>query len=344
MFLFVFFLVAFVASAALTCLLRLYAIRNNVLDIPVNRSSHTIPTPRGGGVAIVITLIVLLFGTYLLGLISVNMMLALIVPGFIIAVIGFLDDHGHIDAKLRLSFHFISAGLGLYFLGGFPDINILGFNIQVPVIGIIFGLLFLVWMLNLYNFMDGINGIAGVEAVTFSVLSFVIIYFTEPTLLDNGLSVLLMVLGGASLGFLIWNFPVAKIFMGDAGSGFLGITIGLTVLLITRENSTLFLSEIILLGIFIVDATITLIRRVGRKQKPFEAHSSHCYQIVARHFQSHARTTTAVLAINLLWLAPLAFLAANSYLDGTMALLIAWAPLIFIAWRCGAGVKDRDQV
>ncbi|PDO90094.1 MraY family glycosyltransferase [Kosakonia pseudosacchari] len=337
-------LVAFVIATALTWLLRVYAIRNNVLDIPVHRSSHSIPTPRGGGVAIVITLIVLLAIGYGLQLISSNLMLALIVPGLITAVIGFQDDHGHIDAKLRLVFHFLAAGLGLYFIGGFPTLIIAGYSVNVPAVGSIFGLLFLVWMLNLYNFMDGINGIAGSEAVLFGVLSLVVLGLSQPSVLGLDFSMCLVILAGASLGFLVWNFPVARIFMGDAGSGFLGIIIGLTVLVAGHVDGRFFFAELILLGVFVVDATLTLLRRVTRGQKPFEAHASHCYQILSRHYQSHAKVTMGAIVINIFWLTPLSYAAASSRLDGLLALVIAWCPLMALAWMCGAGVKDKVRV
>ncbi|REF25602.1 Fuc2NAc and GlcNAc transferase [Xenorhabdus cabanillasii] len=332
---------AFIIACVLTWLLRVYAIRNNVLDIPVHRSSHSIPTPRGGGVAIVITLLAFVGIGYFSQLISRDMMLALAIPGLITAVIGFIDDHKHIDAKLRLVFHFLAAGSGLYFIGGFPAVVFAGYSINIPIVGIVFGLLFLVWMLNLYNFMDGINGIAGSEAVSFGALSLLVIGLSNPALLGQDLSLCLLILAGASIGFLVWNFPVVRIFMGDAGSGFLGIVIGLLVLIVSHEDSRLFFAELILLGVFVVDATVTLLRRVAHGQKPFEAHASHCYQILSRHYQSHAKVTTGAIAINVFWLTPLSFAAATSRLDGVLALIIAWVPLIALAWKCGAGVKDK---
>ncbi|TDT58931.1 Fuc2NAc and GlcNAc transferase [Enterobacter sp. AG5470] len=338
------FLTIFMVACFLTWLLRGYAIRNNVLDVPVHRSSHSIPTPRGGGVAIVISLAVFTAIGYFAHFISGDVSLALIVPGLITAIIGFLDDHGHIDAKLRLVFHFVAAGAGLYFIGGFPTIVIAGYSINIPVVSTLFGLLFLVWMLNLYNFMDGINGIAGSEAVSFSLLSLLVIVISHPTMPVQNLQVCLLLLAGASFGFLVWNFPIARIFMGDAGSGFLGIIIGLIVLIASYVDSSLFFAELILLGIFIIDATVTLLRRVARGQKPFEAHASHCYQILSRRYQSHTKVTTGVIVINTLWLAPFSYAVASSHLDGVVALIIAWLPLVIVAWKCGAGVKDKVNV
>ncbi|MCC8365025.1 glycosyltransferase family 4 protein [Xenorhabdus sp. PB61.4] len=334
-------LAAFIIAYILTWLLRGYAIRNNVFDIPVHRSSHSTPTPRGGGIAIVITLLTFMSIGYFSLLISRDVMLALAIPGLITAVIGFLDDHGHIDARLRLLFHFLAAGSGLYFIGGFPTIVVAGYSINIPVVSIIFGMLFLVWMLNLYNFMDGINGIAGIEAVSFGALSLLVISLSNPALLDQDLSLCLLILAGASLGFLVWNFPAARIFMGDAGSGFLGIVIGLLLLIASQADHRLFFAELILLGVFVIDSTVTLLRRVAHRHKPFEAHASHCYQILSRHYQSHTKVTTGVIAINVLWLTPLSFAAAASYLDGVLALIIAWVPLIVLAWKYGAGVKDK---
>ena len=170
---------AFFISCAMTWGLRLYAIKNNVIDQPNQRSSHSVPTPRGGGVAIVLTLLAALLWLVLTKHISHETFLGFFVPGLLIAVIGFLDDHGHIAARWRLLMHFLAAAIGLYFLGTFPDIDIFGYVVSLSWFGIIIGSVYLVWMLNLYNFMDGINGLASSHAITFSLCSVVIITLSQ---------------------------------------------------------------------------------------------------------------------------------------------------------------------
>ncbi len=333
----------FVFSFALTWALRIYALKNNVIDIPNQRSSHSIPTPRGGGVAIVISFLVGIIFFCLTGMVPVSQMLSLFIAGAITAVVGFLDDHGHIAARWRLLMHFLAAAAGLYFLGRFPVIDLFGYQFSAGWLGMLFGLVYLAWMLNLYNFMDGINGLASMEAIAFALMSVVVVVFGAPNALAVSQITLLLLLACAALGFIFWNFPSAKIFMGDAGSGFLGITIGLLVLHVALLDGKLFLAEICLLGVFIVDATITLLRRLIGGKKVYEAHASHTYQILARKYESHKPVTIGAFIINVVWLLPCALLIAGGKVTGVVGVIIAWLPLVVIAYYYGAGVKDKDQ-
>jgi Fuc2NAc and GlcNAc transferase len=127
--------------------------------------------------------------------------------------------------------------------------------------------------------------------------------------------------------------------MGDAGSGFLGIMLAGLLLWNTHLSPTLFWSWLIMLGIFIVDATLTLLRRLLQKKKVYEAHRSHAYQHATQHYGAHKPVTLSVLAINLLWLAPLAYLAGTGMVDGFLALIIAYIPLVILAFRWRAGCE-----
>ncbi|MDR2264678.1 MAG: glycosyltransferase family 4 protein [Enterobacter asburiae] len=334
---------AFFISCALTWGLRLYAIKNNVIDQPNQRSSHSVPTPRGGGVAIVLTLLAALVWLVLTNHLSHETFLGFFIPGLLIAVIGFLDDHGHIAARWRLLMHFLAAAIGLYFLGTFPDIDMFGYAVSLSWFGMLLGIIYLVWMLNLYNFMDGINGLASSQAITFSLSSVAIIALSQGSGFPDALTMIALALAGAAAGFIVWNFPVARIFMGDAGSGFLGITIGLMILYFAKIDSHVLIAELCLLGIFIVDATTTLLRRLLAGKKVYEAHASHCYQILARKYKSHVPVTLAAIAINFLWLFPIAYLIISAKIDGIFGIIIAWLPLIFIAFNYGAGVKDKEN-
>jgi Fuc2NAc and GlcNAc transferase len=334
---------AFLIACALTWLLRCYAIKHNVIDLPNQRSSHSVPTPRGGGVAIVVTLLVALVWQYYAGALTADIFLGLFIPGLIVAVIGFLDDHGHIAARWRLLMHFLAAASGLYFLGTFPVITLAGYDLSLSWIGMVLGCVYLVWMLNLYNFMDGINGLASAEAISFTLGSTVLVVFNQYAAAPDSIYTIVLALMGAAAGFIVWNFPVARIFMGDAGSGFLGIIIGLMILHIAKLNPHFFIAELCLLGVFIVDSTITLLRRLFAGKKVYEAHASHCYQILARKYGSHVPVTLSAIVINVFWLFPIAYLIASAKIDGLLGLIIAWSPLIILAFRYGAGVKDRER-
>ena len=160
-------LVLGVASIAfvLTMLLRRYALSRNIIDVPNARSSHSVPTPRGGGVAIVVSFLLALPVLGIFQAIDPSVMWALLGSGAGIALLGFLDDHGHIAARWRLLGHFCGAAWALYWLGGLPPLMLFGIPLDLGLIGHILAGVYLVWLLNLYNFMDGIDGIASVEAV-----------------------------------------------------------------------------------------------------------------------------------------------------------------------------------
>ena len=320
-----YWLLVFMTSVLLTYLLRLYALRSNILDIPNERSSHTVPTPRGGGVAIVLVFLAVL---------AFNELWLFFIAGTLVALVGWLDDHGHVQSGIRLFIHLLGSALVVFSIGGLPTFSIIGFEQDWGLLGSVLAVFAVIWVLNLYNFMDGIDGIAGVEAVTASGVAGLVLWFVFSL---NDIAWLHFSLVAACFGFLVFNFPPAKIFMGDAGSGFLGLMIGMLVLYSTSLAPEMLWVWLILLGVFIVDATFTLLRRLLRGDKVYEAHCSHAYQYASRLHSSHKVVTLSVLAINLFWLAPIAYLVAVNYIDGFIGLLLAYSPLIGLAWRFKAG-------
>jgi Fuc2NAc and GlcNAc transferase len=148
-----------------------------------------------------------------------------------------------------------------------------------------------------------------------------------------------MILTASTFGFILYNWSPAKIFMGDVGSGYLGIVVGGLSLMAAKQQASLLWVWIILLAVFVSDATITLIRRLLRKQKPHVAHRSHAYQHLAIRFNSHSKVALVVLAVNVAWLFPIAFLVANKQLAGTTGVVIAYIPLLLAALILNAG-KD----
>ncbi|MFJ7315178.1 glycosyltransferase family 4 protein [Pseudomonas sp. NPDC098747] len=333
-----FLLTVFVASLMLTYALRQYALANSLIDIPNSRSSHSIPTPRGGGVAIVVSFLIALPVSYKLQLVDFPTMIGLCGAGGLVAMLGFADDHGHIAARWRLVGHFAAAGWALFWLGGEAQISLVGYLIGLNWITGILLAVYLVWMLNLYNFMDGIDGLASVEAISVCLCA-CLVYWV------SGYYALMwtpFLLVACVAGFLCWNFPPARIFMGDAGSGFLGLMVGLLAIISCSKMPDLLWCWLILLGVFIVDATWTLLRRLARGDRIYEAHRSHAYQYASRHHGSHKTVVYAVLAINLLWLTPLAVMTAIGLVSGVLALAIAYIPLILGAIKYKAGVPEAS--
>ena len=325
------------ASAFTTRQLIVNSHRLSQMDIPNERSSHKTPTPRGGGIAFVasslIGLLLLLLNDDLNG----AELLALCCAGSIVAVAGHLDDRQKISgATVRLVIHAISAIILIVGVGIPSELALFDRTVNTGIVGSILGVFYLVWLLNLFNFMDGTDGIAASEAI-FVLLAGAFLNFHVVSEANH--SAAAVVLAASTFGFILYNWSPAKIFMGDVGSGYLGIVIGGLSLIAANQDPELLWVWIILLAVFVSDATVTLIRRLLRKQKPHVAHRSHAYQHLAIRLNSHAKVALLVLAVNFAWLLPIAFLVADKQLAGTTGVIIAYVPLLVAALAFGAG-KD----
>ncbi len=335
------FLLAGCISWALTVLLRRYALAKNLLDVPNNRSSHSIPTPRGGGLSIVVTFLVGLSYLWLISLVGNAVFIGLGGAGIVVAVIGFIDDHGHIAAYWRLLGHFSIASWLVFWLGGLPQIILFGLSVDLGWSGHVLAVVALVWLLNLYNFMDGIDGIAGIEALSLTLVAALLFLFVFD---KQEMAVLNLLMFASVLGFFVWNFPPAKIFMGDVGSGFLGLMLGALALYSSHAETVMLWVWLILLGVFIVDSTYTLCHRLLRGDRIYEAHCSHAYQYAARKYGSHLRVTLTVLVINLCWLTPWAVAVSLDMVDGASGLMMAYVPLVWLAWYFKAGKMEKASL
>jgi Fuc2NAc and GlcNAc transferase len=306
---------------------------NRLLDTPNKRSSHQTPTPRGGGIAlaggIVITLLVAWHLTY----INAATLYWLAIPAGLISLLGIFDDLFNLNIGIRLAVQFLLASLGVYLLG---SDHVHHPAVQASLIALM--ILFVVWMTNLYNFMDGINGLAALEAIS-TCIGMALIYLMQGVNIE-GIYILLIISAGTG-GFLFWNFPRAKLFMGDSGSLFLGLSLGLLTIQSLSESIYFCTAWLIMLGIFIVDASYTLFYRIITKQAFHQAHRTHTYQKVALKFKSHTHTTIAAVIINFLWLLPIAITTVTTKLNPAIALVIAYTPLILVAKKYRAGSKDE---
>lgn len=318
-------------------LMRLYALKTQMIDIPNQRSSHMAPTPRGGGAVIVIFFLTGGFLLVIFNLLPRQIYMAGGLCSIPVALIGYLDDHGDIPAAFRLLIHFFAASAVIYFLQVKPLIPWFGNGIAAAAAGWIAAVLFLVWLLNLFNFMDGIDGLAGVETLFVALGGVIILLKTGE---DLGVAHWLLVLSAATLGFLVWNWPPAKIFMGDVGSGFVGFTFGWLTLFTSQNGSMSIWVWLILYGVFVCDATVTLVRRILLGEKFWSAHRSHCYQILSRRYGTHLYVTLGIVCINIVWLFPWALLAVKVPDNGFWFVLIAYAPLLFLIVKSGAGIPE----
>ncbi len=326
---------ALLISCLLTFVLRSYARRRNLLDVPNSRSSHRVPTPRGGGLAIAITFLSGLMFLAQAGLLESSQTIAIGAGGAALALLGLVDDMYSLSFKIRLVFQTLSASASVYLLGPIIPRD-LGLAVPVPTwICWIVTVGGLVWLTNLTNFMDGIDGLAASEAVFFSAVFGLFLYLSGV----SGLASASFLLGSASAGFLFWNWPPAKIFMGDVGSGFLGFTFGTLALAGAHRQGGSLWVPLILLALFITDATITLLRRLFAGQQWYAAHRTHAYQHGARKW-GHLRVTLAACLLNLLWLVPCAAMARIYLQQSGTWFLLASAPLLTIGLALGAGRED----
>jgi glycosyltransferase WbpL len=298
-------ILAALMSMLLTGKVRTYALRRSLLDIPNDRSSHTIPTPRGGGLAIAATLAI---GTAVLGfsgVLHLNVIWALLGGGALVAGIGWLDDRRHVAPYWRFLVHMMAAVWAVYWLGDIATVNVGTVTWQLGWTGDLIAVLAVVWLINLYNFMDGIDGIAAIEAVTAGLGGAILLERAGAP----GLALVSALLAASSGGFLRWNWSPAKIFLGDIGSGLLGYCFAVVALAADRADSMPAAVWLLLLGVFVMDASFTLVRRVIRGERWYTAHRSHAYQRLVQLGYPHAWVSAAVAGLNLLVLLPAAILS-----------------------------------
>jgi len=285
--------------------------------------------------AIVVVILGLLLALQFLHEIDPRTAIAL-TGGSLVAVVGYLDDRFSVAPQWRLAIHSVAAVWFLVWVGPIAALPIAGCDCELGWAGIVLAFFWVIWLLNLYNFMDGIDGIAGVEAVTVCVAAATIVAYSG----DVEMAGLLAGVGASAIGFLFWNWPPARIFMGDVGGGFLGFLFaGLS--LITHNQGTMTIwSWLIILGVFVVDSSVTLIRRLAAREKIHQAHRNHAYQHASRLAGAHLPVSVAIGLINLLWLLPISFLATLWPDYGAALVILAWLPLAGLALRFRAGIPD----
>jgi len=254
-----------------------WAYRRNLIDTPNHRSSHARPTPRGGGVALVGAFYAGLSGAWLLGTVPTATLL-LLLTGLPIAIVSYIDDRVSLGARARLIVQLLCAAAFLTLLPALPRLAVFGVTLPAVPAFVVY-LLGMVWLTNLYNFMDGIDGIAAGQAIAVGIL-------WTAALPGNAMAAPLL-LAAATLGFLKYNFPPARIFMGDVGSAFCGFIMAALALVQAHDVAVSALCWLIPLAPFIADATLTLIVRLLRGQRVSQAHRSHAYQRLSRRAGGH---------------------------------------------------------
>lgn len=321
-------------SVLFTGIIRFNAPHLGLVDLPNSRSSHFLPTPKGGGLGFVLALLGGISFLYLNHGLSFRLFFVLSSGGFLIALLGLLDDIYSISPTWRLFWQTIAVALVIFLYHGVAPLN-LGFYIwRWGGVGYAVALFASLWLINLYNFMDGIDGLAAVEAIlVLSAASLQIFLFNN----NHELLSLFFVINAAIVGFLVWNWPPAKIFMGDCGSAFLGFLLAALIIVTTDLGLLTIWSWIILLASFWVDASVTLLRRIFNRQKWWQAHCSHAYQKLAKAWRSHRKVVFLNMLIMVCYLFPLSCCALQYAEYALVFTALAVIPLAICAFLIGAG-------
>lgn len=313
-------LIAFLGSL-FACGAWLRLVGRGLLDVPGERSLHAAPTPTSGGLGILGGVLLAAFTMHLDAALDEAWCLALLLAAGL-SLLGFADDRRGLPVRWRLAVQLLAASLLLAAL--WPELGAFG-----PILPLA-GLFWLVGFTNLFNFMDGIDGLAATQAVFAGAAAAALAALQGapyPAVLPFAC------LAGAALGFLPWNWPPARLFMGDAGSLMLGFLFAAGGVLSVLRDALSGVAWLILWAPFLVDGGLTLLRRALRGEALTSAHREHAYQRHALRYGSHRPVTLAVLALDLVWLLPLAWLALRFPEWQTLILCLALLPILLIFFR-----------
>ena len=256
-----------------------------ILDHPNERSLHVRPVPRGGGLAILIAMGIC--GAVVVFLYPARGLAGMGLGALIVAVVSFIDDRHSIPPAGRLVVH-VAASAAILYSGFFPhELEIPGMSWDwPPIAGAVLSAVFIVWMINLYNFMDGMDGFAGGMAV-FGFTVFAVLGWMAG---HDAFFIISLIIAASSAGFLVFNFPPARIFMGDIGSSTLGLLVAAFSLWGARDGVFPFWVAVLVFSPFVVDASATLVRRLFRGEKIWHAHKTHYYQKLVQAGWGHRKT------------------------------------------------------
>jgi Fuc2NAc and GlcNAc transferase len=317
------FLVWLAFSGVLSCMLTgaftWYARSRGMLDIPGERHSHTAPTPRGGGAGLIFALAIIslfhgpdstAFGFWL----------SCVLPGVaVIALVGWRDDRAGLSAWLRLV---VQVLVSLYLLWCLRSVGL-----APGLVSAVLAMGYLLWMINLYNFMDGSNGMAGLQGVfAGGALAWL---FTRAG--DPGAALVSALIAAACVGFLPWNLGKARVFMGDVGSGTLGFIFACLILFGTFTGSLSLPVAWLVMAVFFCDASLTLMSRVIRRERWYTAHKQHVYQRLIARGWSHGRVLALFQAVNLVLVMPAIAVAVN-FPASALVVASATTAVLVLGW------------
>ena len=341
MLLFIFFLTIIISYIGTYLVEKLFLKFSLFIDKPEDRSIHKYPIPSAGGLSIIITFILyllVLLAIYPPNNISHIILLVSVMP---VLIIGSIDDLKKIGVYKRLLVHTFSAIVIVYYFQ-IPDNSFsVDLNSQSSYIIFFASIVLSMWLMNLYNFMDGIDGYAATESIFVALSASLIAYLNNPS---SHIYIYLLGFGAANIGFLIRNWHPAKIFMGDAGSISTGCIFAFFIFYSGSESVISIYTWLILLSIFVSDATYTLFVRIVTKKNIIKPHLTHAFHIITSSKKSQLFTVKTLIFVNILWVFPMAMLSIIYSNYHIMIAFVVYFPILLYLIKIGAGLDNRQKI
>jgi len=323
--------IAFISTIFFAFCWKKAAIRYSIVATPNERTLHMGAIPLGGGIAIFLGWTLAACLLLWIDALNLSTFIGLVVGGGFMSALGLIDDARDLSARLKLLAQIVGTLWCIYWFGRVPPFDMLGLEINLGWVGYPATGIAILWSINLFNFMDGADGMLA------SCMSFIGICMGSFLLLEDDYqnAALLYSLSAASMGFLFFNWPPASMFMGDAGSIFFGLFVPMLMIFTLSDHGGMFWVWIIICGYALTDTTTTLILRLIYVRPFLAAHRQHAYQSLAYRSQNHRRVTAKVMAIQVLWLLPIAGLAYwfNAY--GAIFSFLGLAPIAVFSAKNG---------
>ena len=313
-----------------TIFYRKFAIKHNILANLNFRTLHQKPTPRGGGIVFSMIFVFSISILCFLDIIQDNLIIVFVFGSTLAIIVGYIDDLFSISTIKKLVLQFLLAFWILFFTE-----DIFSFNLHIGFIEIVTFLIsafLIVWLINVYNFIDGIDGMAILGAILISSTLLLTLIITNSY---SDLMIMLLVLLASCSGFLFFNWPKASIFMGDSGSIFLGFFFSAIIIYSINLKEVSLLTWLVIFGYYLSDTSITTILRIFLVKRWYGTHRSHAYQNLARIKNNHFVVTIGVLTYHLVWLLPLAILTVLKPNLGLIALIFAYLPSVIWTIKFG---------
>ena len=314
------YIILLLLSFTLTYLIKNYAIKKSLVAEVNERSSHSVPIPHGGGIAIAITWFIGLSYLFFIDKIESSLYYALIF-GTLLSVVSYLDDLYELSPKIRLITQSSVAVGGIVALGGLQTIDFGMFSIENQILTNLVAFVAIIWFINLYNFLDGIDGYAGSETVFLGLAGFILFGGEH-----------FLVLAVSVAGFLFWNWHKAKIFMGDVGSTLLGYNVAVFAIYYSDKDPLNLWVWLILFGVFWFDATLTLLRRYKNGEKLSQAHKKHAYQRLTQAGWAHDTVVLYAMGVNGVLFCFVYFLS-SIWMAFFLALILLYAIMRFVDYK-----------